>query len=240
MGRKVILLVVAIVIAAVGATLVMLYVQGINSRALADQDPVKVLTVTSTIGVGETVTAAQQAGKLELTEMPSASVLDGALTSTASIQDEVALSSIYPGEQILTEKFGNVADAQTSGLTIPKDNLAISVQLDDPARVAGFVTPGAHVAIFYSTLGGFTRVLLPDVEVIGVGQTTVLSTTTTATSGTQTTEEIPKTILTVGVDQFQADKVIFASKNGELSFALLPPGTKVKSDPGVTVSNLFK
>ncbi len=75
---------------------------------------------------------------------------------------------------------------------------------------------------------------------IGAGQTTVLSTTTTDESGAATTEEIPKTILTVGVDQLEADKVIFASKNGELSFGLLPQGTKVRNDLGVTVSNLFK
>jgi len=238
--RKVILLVVAIVIAAVGATLVMLYVQGINTRALADQDPVKVLTVTSAISAGESVTAIQQEGKLELTDLPASTVLDGALTSTESISSDVALSAIYPGEQVLAAKFGNVADAQTTGLSIPKSKMAISVQLDDPARVAGFVTPGSHVAIFYSTVGGFTRVLLPDVLVIGAGQTTVLSTTTTDESGAATTEEIPKTILTVGVDQLEADKVIFASKNGELSFGLLPQGTKVRNDLGVTVSNLFK
>jgi pilus assembly protein CpaB len=250
MGRRAVLLVVAIVIAAVGATLVFLYVQGINSRAIADQEPVKVLTVTSPIALGETVASAQQAGKLQLKEMPSASVLPGALTSTASISGDVALSAIYPGEQVLAAKFGSAAAADTSALSIPPNMLAISVQLDDPGRVAGFVTPGSHVAIFVSldptaagSSGGaaiLTRLLIRDVEVIGVGQTTVSSSTKTAPSGSQTTEETPQTILTVGVSQADADKVIFSSKNGTLSFGLLPKGTRVKSDPGVTISNLFK
>jgi pilus assembly protein CpaB len=251
MGRKAVLLVVAIVIAAVGATLVLLYVQGIDSRAIADQKPVKVLTVTSAIGLGESVASAQQSGKLELTEMPQASVLDGALTSTKSISSDVALSAVYPGEQVLAAKFGNASDAQTSKLTIPKDKLAISVQLDDPGRVAGFVTPGSYVAIFASldataagaSAGGpaVTRVLLPSVAVLGVGQTTVLSNDKASEdSGSGATSGDPQTMMTIGVDQTQADKVIFASKNGTLSFGLLPKGTKVRADPGVTVSNLFK
>ena len=38
MGRRSVLLIVAVVIAALGAAMVFLYVQGINDRAVADQD----------------------------------------------------------------------------------------------------------------------------------------------------------------------------------------------------------
>jgi pilus assembly protein CpaB len=250
MSRKVVLLAVAVAIAAVGATLVFMYVRGVDSRAIADLEPVQVLTVTSEITLGESVATAQEQGKLELTEMPSASVLDGALTSTEPIQDAVALSPIYPGEQVLQATFGAAPTGQVSALTVPEGQLAVSVQLDDPARVAGFVTPGSKVAIFASIAAGttigtsvtpaFTRVLLPEVEVIGVGETTVSTTTTKAAGGTQTTEEVPKTILTVAVVQDDANKVIFASKNGTLSFGLLPEGTKVRSESGVNMSDLFK
>ena len=53
---------------------------------------------------------------------------------------------------------------------------------------------------------------MADVEVIGVGTTTLLSTTTTDETGAQTTEEIPKTILTLSLDQKDAEKVILAKK----------------------------
>jgi pilus assembly protein CpaB len=249
MSRKIVLLAVAIAIAAVGATLVFLYVRGVDSRAIADLEPVQVLTVTSEINLGESVATAQQKGKLELTEMPSASVVDGALTSTESIQDAVALAPIYPGEQVLQAKFGAAQTGPASALTVPATQLAISVQLDDPARVAGFVMPGSKVAIFVSMAAGtlgtsvqpaFTRVLLPDVQVIGVGETTVSTTTTTAADGAEMTEEVPKTILTVAVSQRDADKVIFSSKNGTLSFGLLPERWKATPDPGVALSDLFK
>jgi pilus assembly protein CpaB len=134
-------------------------------------------------------------------------------------------------------------------LTIPSGKLAISVQLDDPGRVAGFVTPGSSVVVFASldsaasgtTAGSpMTRVLLPNVEVLGVDQTTVRSSSHSDSSGADASSADAQTMMTLGVDQTQADKVIFASKNGTLAFGLLPKGTRVKSDPGVTVSNLFK
>lgn len=249
MGRRSVLLIVAIVIAALGATLVFLYVQGINDRAVADQQPVKVLSATSQIEAGETIEAAQSAGKLDLVDIPRANVLPGALTSTDSLAGEIALTTVYPGEQILPGRFGVPGSRQS--LTIPDGTMAISIQLDDPNRVAGFVVPGSKVAIFdsagdtstdsgsSSTSGMFTRILLPEVEVIGVGTTTILNTTTTDATGAQTTEQIPSTILTLALTQSQAERVIFAKQNGTLSLGLLNDKSRVRPGTGVSSKNLF-
>ena len=75
-------------------------------------------------------------------------LVDGALSSTGSISDLVALGTIYPGEQIIAPKFGSLGD--TESLVIPDDKMAVSVELTDPERVAGFVNPGSEVAIFVS------------------------------------------------------------------------------------------
>ncbi len=245
MGRRTILMLVAIVVAGLGSTLVFLYVQGINDRAIADQNPVQVLTATDVIAVGESIDDAQSAGKLALTEVPRANILPAALTSTAGLRGQLALTTIYPGEQILSDKFGTTTNAQT--LTIPKEKMAISVQLTDPARVAGFVNPGSHVAIFLSasrdgtkgTQTSFTRLLLADVEVIGVGASTISSTTTTTGTGTQTTEEVSKTILTLALSQGESERTIFGTTSGELSFGLLTDDSVVKPSDGISAQNLF-
>ncbi len=156
----------------------------------------------------------------------------------------MALTTVYPGEQIISDKFGGEAEAD-SPLQIPKGQLAISVNLTDPARVAGFVNPGSQVAIFLNgsdqTAGQpFTRLLLDRVTVLGVGSTTPVSTTTTDPAGQQTTEQLPRTLLTLAVDQNDAQRVLYASGNGELSFALLTPDSRVKPGPGVTAQNLFE
>lgn len=245
MARRSILLSVAFAIAALGTAMIILYVQGIDARATEGQQRVEVLTATDVIEAGESVADAQAAGKFEKADVVREDMVDGALSSTSSIDEKVALGTIYPGQQIMGQQFGEPGSEET--LTIPEDKLAVSVELTDPARVAGFVTPGSHVAIFASgdpevykadgstqKLSPYTRILLPDVEVIGVGDTSMSSRTTTDDEGQQTTEQIPRTILTVAVTQEQAERVIFAGRNGDLAFALRTDKSKVSDGPGVT------
>jgi pilus assembly protein CpaB len=244
MGRRTVLLIVAALIAALGTSMVFFYVRGADSRAEATQLPVQVLKATARIEPGETMADAQSAGKVQMGTVPRKQVLAGAVNTAAGMEDQVALSTIYPNEQIVTAKFGSAGDQQT--LTIPDGNIAISVNLSDTGRVAGFVSPGAHVAIFASGTvqnsksGDFIRVLLPRVPVIAVGATTVIRKTTTDAAGAQTTEQLPKTLFTLSVTQDQAERVIFASTHGELSFGLLNDKSKVTPAPGVTAKNLFK
>jgi pilus assembly protein CpaB len=245
MGRRTVLLIVAALIAALGTSLVFLYVRGVDARAAEQFDAVEVLQAVEVINPGETLAEAQAAGKIQMGTVANGQVLTGATTSIADMGEQVALTTVYPGEQIITSKFGSAGDQEV--LTIPDGKLAISINLTDPARVAGFVNPGAEVAIFASADEGAmgnpapaTRLLLPRVQVIGVGTTTVVSTTITDESGEQTTEQLPRTLMTLAVDQADAEKVIFAARNSEVSFALLTDKSTVKSGPGVTSDNVFR
>ena len=251
MGRRTVLLVVAALVAALGTSLVFLYVRGADNRAAAQFDNVEVLKAVEIIAPGETLEQAQQAGKIQLGTVPRKELIQGAVSATGDLGKKVALSTIFPNEQIVTGKFGEPGEQKV--LTIPDGKMAISVNLTDPARVAGFVQPGAEVAIFVSAepeaVGGdgesqdlpqFTRLLLPRVQVIGVGQTTVISTTTTAEGGAQTTEQLPRTLLTLAVDQEDAEKIIFAAKNGEVAFGLLTEKSDVKPSDGVTAGEIFE
>lgn len=242
MGRRTVLLIVAALIAALGTTMVFLYVRGADSRAEAGQQPVQVLKAVAQINPGETLADAQAAGKIQLGNVPKAQVLTGAVNSTSGLDGSVALATIYPGEQIVTGKFGAPGDQET--LTIPDGDLAMSVNLSDTGRVAGFVSPGAKVAVFVNTTDtagkDTTRLLLDSVQVIAVGDTTVVSTTKTDAEGAQTTEQLPKTLITLAVPQDQAQKLLFGAAHGELSFGLLNDKSRVKAGPGVTTANLFR
>jgi len=232
-------LIVAALIAALGTGMVFLYVRGADNRAEANQQPVQVLKAVAQINPGETMAAAQSAGKIQVGTVPRAQVLSGAVNSVSGLENKVALSTIYPNEQIITAKFGS--SGEQSNLTIPDGDVAISVSLSDTGRVAGFVNPGANVAIFTADpKNQATRLLLPTVQVIAVGTTTVVSTTSTDPSGAQTTEQLPKTLFTLAVNQDDAERIIYASKKSDLTFALLNDKSKVKSGPGVSDSNLFR
>ena len=58
--------------------------------------------------------------------------------------------------------------------------------------------------------------------------------------GTQPAEVLPRTLVTLAVTQADAERVLFASTHGELSFGLLDEDSKVKPGPGVSLSNLFR
>lgn len=238
MDRRRILLTVAAVIAALGTLIVFLYVRGADNRAADQYNAVPVLKAVKTIAAGESVAEAQAAGKIEQSMVGENDRLPGALASLDAISTQIAQTTINPGEQIVGLKFAD-APASSSTLTIPKKLMAISVNLTDTGRVAGFVNPGDKVVIFV-TSPQWTKTLLTDVEVIGVGTTTVVATTTTDATGAQTTEQLPRTLFTLGLSQEDAQRVIFAGTDKELSFGLVNKDSDVNQRMTVDGQNLFR
>jgi pilus assembly protein CpaB len=233
MGRRTILLVVALLVAALGTGLVFAYVSRVDDRAIADQKPTEVLVVKKAVSQGTSVADAEKAGSFEIQKVAAASVAPGALSDLAPVRELFALSPLFPGEQVLQAKFGSAA--ATTGLAIPKGQIAMSIQLTDPARVAGFVEPGSDVIIFatgsvdpqngtkpFDT--AFT--LLPRVTVLAVGPTTVAR--ANDTTGTTNKEALPRTIITLAVTQLQAQRILLADFKGDLSFGLLTKDSGTK------------
>jgi pilus assembly protein CpaB len=239
MNRRLILMLLAAMIAGLGTLIVFLYAQGAEGRAEDKFESVKVLVATQDIKQGESIDDAS--GKFALEEVPENSVLTGAQDSLDGLEGLVALTPIYTGEQIISAKWGGSVDVTSSVLAIPKDKVAASVNLSDPARVAGFVNPGSEVAILVSVAeGNYTRTLLSRVTVLGVGGTSTISETKKSDDGASTTAEIPQTLMTVAVTQKEAEKLLWATSFGELSFALVTEDSKLTKTGPVTESNLFQ
>ena len=110
---------------------------------------------------------------------------------------------------------------------------AISVGLADPDHVAGFVDQGAWVAIFVSEdpephlsrgssrrLPPLTRILLPRVQVLGVGE---------PLDDSEAASHAPRVLLTIAVTPAEAEKVSRGARNGDLTFVL-------RSDRGQAVT----
>ncbi len=229
----------AVVVAALGTGLVFLYVQGADNRAEDRFDTVDVLRAIAPIEPGETIDDAAASGKLQLEAVSAADLLPNAQSDTTALAGLVAITRIYPGEQIISDKFSSEVEEALSALTIPKDMVAMSVNLTDPARVAGFVNPGSQVSIFHNT-EDYSRLLLPRVTVLGVGSTTPTTTTTTTTTGEETTEQLPRTLMTLSVSQKDAERVMYASMHGEVAVALLTEDSKVSPSGGTSERDLFQ
>ena len=102
MDRRKVLLIVAALIAALGTAVVFLYVRGADSRANLKFAGKQVLVASAAISPGESLKVAKSSGKIETKTVTAGSLVPGYVTDLAAIPDEnVALTTIYPGEQIL-------------------------------------------------------------------------------------------------------------------------------------------
>ncbi|MBE7323274.1 Flp pilus assembly protein CpaB [Nocardioides sp. Y6] len=252
MDRRKLLLVMAVIVALAGAALVFVYVQGADNRAAEEYETVEVLTAVEPILTGETIAQAAEAGKLQRSRVPRAVLLPSAVSTVDSLKGLAANTNIYAGEQIVSDKFGGAGEA--SMLPIPEDKVAVTLELTDRARVSGFTVAGSRVAVWLTsnaTSTGneeanlFTRLVEDDVQVLAAGSSTLVASTTTDAEGGEVVEQLPKTLLTVAVDQDQAERlktaVLWAEQfGGEVSFGLLSEKSKVRRSPGVESKNLFR
>ena len=252
----------AVFVAIIGTALVFLYVRGADNRAQSQFASVSVLRATQNIAAGETYDEAVTAGKIASASVPQNQLNQGYQTSITALKGKIAAVPIFAGQQIISGQFGNTVVSTSTNLPIPKGMIAISVQLSDPDRVAGNVYPGSRVAVFATGLGGpehkggsgaavggtdatasETALLLPDVLVLNVGDPVQATSTTTDESGVQTSETLPRTLLTLAVNQRDAQKVILAQKGATtdaLTFGLLTNTSQVKKGPGTTSANVWK
>lgn len=149
MDRRRLLLVVAVLVAALGAGLVFVYVQGAEDRAAEQVDTRQVLVVLQTISPGESSANLYSDGKVDVREVPADQLLEGSTDDGAAFDDTVALTTLYPGEQLLTQKFGDIEDIEgRPTLPLPAGKTAITLQMTNATRVTSFTQPGSHVAIY--------------------------------------------------------------------------------------------
>lgn len=270
MNRRVLAVVSAFALAAVGTAGVLYYVQTAESRAAEGQQAVTVLIVKERISTGTSGGRIRSEDLAEKVTMPASSVPAGALSSiTTDLDDLVLTSDVQPDQLLLRGQFAS-SKRVSGGLALPKDTVAISIAADVSAEVAGFITPGADVAVFdtYTELNGksrvpsgdglsrnhaanqITRLLLPRVEVIAVGVRGSGGQTSSegvgaAGAGEDGTSAKPKggsdsVMVTVAVAQKDAEKLIHGAQTGALYLALLSDTSKVAPGGGVDNYSLFK
>jgi pilus assembly protein CpaB len=237
MGRRTLLLVSALLIAALGSTMVYLYAQSADARAREGLELRSVYVATQDIEEGTTVEEAMANFWFEPDEISADAVVDGALSSTQPISNQVSLVKIYAGEQIVQQKFGPVEEA-SGPVPLEEGHIAIAVSINDPQRVANFVTPGSSVAIFVTGPRDGeegTSLLLEKVKVAAVGDSTSPPATTTGQQSTQG----ESALLTLDVPQADAQKIIFAQTQGPLYLGLVNAASNVSKGQATTSENLF-
>jgi pilus assembly protein CpaB len=212
MKRRIVAVTVAVLLAVLGTVAVYGYVHKADERAVAGQQPVEVYVAKADVPAGTTLKDAVDQGLLEKELVAEKGVPGSPLSEvTPTTESLVATTEISPGELVLADRFGTQA-VSTTGLAIPTGQMAVTVKLDDPARVGDFLTVGSEIAIFDTfniqtaytgdvTPAGdhlqddfrktrATRVLLPRVKVLAVGASTTATTSSSSSSGGSGTQNV--------------------------------------------------
>jgi pilus assembly protein CpaB len=261
MGRRIIAVFAAALIALVGVAAVLLYARGADARAVEANQPSAAYVSTGLIPSATTLKDAVRSGLLKKTAVPAKGLPAGALTRVDDSNNSLlALTDIAPGEYVLESRFGTTPIG-TKAIEVPSGMVAVSVQLTDPARVGTFVTPGTHIAIFDSykikavgtddkakaindaDING-TSVLLDDVLVIAMGDAALnpgSQPKAAAEDDAKAAESnaTPSFLVTVAVTPANAARLIHGNNNGTLYAALRSADLKMGSTPRVDDLSLF-
>ncbi|MGN6634870.1 MAG: Flp pilus assembly protein CpaB [Oryzihumus sp.] len=247
MGRRVLAVLAAVVVALVGVVAVLLYAKGADSRAVAGQKPVDVYVAQQVVPAGTTAGDAVANGLIARTQVAAKAVPTGALTAVDDKTSKLlALNDIAPGELVLSSRFGTTPLGQKA-LQVPDGQVAVAVQLSDPARVGTFVTPGSHIVIYdtYSSAGGSasgakqTQVLLDDVLVIAMGSSSLTPVQGQAQQSQAQQSGTPSALVTVALAPDTAVKLVHGIQTGELYLGLRGTDAKVQGTKAVTDTTLF-
>lgn len=221
----------AVVLAIVGAILVVSYAQGADSRAVKDLDPVSVLVVQKAIPAG-TPTAGLQAF-LTTQELPGTAVSKSALKNLDGQGGKVTSVELLPGEQLVAERLIQPEELKASGaVEIPKGLQEVSFQLEPQRVVGGRIAAGDHVGVFINLKNGgldakpekeTTQLSIHKVLVTSV-QRAPTATPSPAPSANGSTGPAQDTslptgsfLITVAVNEPDATKIVYASNFGEVA-----------------------
>lgn len=246
MQSRVLAILIAVVLALVATAALVVYVNGADRRAIAEQDPVIVLVAKQTIKAGTSGEDAETAKQIVQRTVPRKSAVAGAFRSVSQLEGKFAAVDIVAGEQLLPSRWVGAEEVEGRGLLpIPDDYQALSIGLDVTRQVAGFVTPGDNVGMVLTQPAGDgrtkTRFLLQNVRVLAVGAT-ALSSRTAQGGGGRVNQKGSQSVtaITLAVKKQHVESVVHAAVDGDIYLTLMPRNAKpAQRSSGVTDDNVF-
>jgi pilus assembly protein CpaB len=243
MGRRTLLLIASILVAALGTALIWLYVQGADTRAASGTAQVQVLVAANTVEAGHPATEVRPEQRL----LPQ-TVVDGLvgklLTDAAQIKG-FTRTDVVQGLPLLKDQFSTQGLASAPPLDgLPPDHVAMQVTLPDPQRLVGLLQPGSQIRVYAglqdknNEKDKYAAVLFNSVTVLQAGIPTTGTSASPATGNAAGSTAgggaaaVPQAIVTLALTNQQAKSLVFAQSStggsAALWFGLL--GSSVKPD----------
>jgi pilus assembly protein CpaB len=256
MKRRLLIIVLALVFAAIGTSGVLAYAKGADARAITGMKAVSVLVAKKAIPAGTSAGAALRGGLLGTEKLPADSVPPDAVRSVVpALSPLVTSAAVQPGQLLLRAILvKKTATAAPGAVTLPTGMIEVTINLCVPEAVAGGLQAGSQVAVFDTIVPGAgsagagcsgqhveqpgtvkTRVVLPRVQVMSVGTPSAsgqASAAPAASSAAQSTSTGSGTMVTLAVSQADAERLIQVSVTGLPYLALLSSASRTNADVG--------
>jgi pilus assembly protein CpaB len=216
---------VAVVLGIIAVIVANAYLTG-RERQLASspEGMVRIAVAAMPLNYGDDVTP----DKVKFVQYPTASLPPGAHRTVAELLPEgkrrVALRPILVNQPLLAADLSGSGQSATIAALLPDGMRATTVRINDVSGVAGFIKPNDTVDVLVTraaigpdgvqTGGQVTDVLLQNVRVIAMGQTT----------NANRQEPSPTNSTTLEVTPLDAQKLVLGQQLGQLSLVLRKPG----------------
>jgi pilus assembly protein CpaB len=147
MKRKIIGVLAALLLAGIGTTALVVYVESAKDKAVAAEALVDVYVVSETIPKGTPVSELAQS--VEVTEVPAKVLADDAVTDLGDLDESLtAATDLQAGEQLLSSRL--VAANQLGRASVPAGLQELTVSLDPTRAVGGSLNVGDTVGVVLS------------------------------------------------------------------------------------------
>ena len=255
MRTKAIVIVIALVLAGIATALAVNYVNSARSEVAASSEPIEVLVAQEDIPRGLSAEELIAKEMIVLQEVPQRYVAADAISSARAIEGQVLNTPLSKGEQVTSARFA-VPSSAGLAYSVPSDQVAIAIPVDEVRGISRLVRPGDRVAVFVTLENGpeeegdITRLLLPEAKVVAMGGS-LSSEQAQAAADTEgggggafaaaDTETDAPRVMTLSVTPVDAEKLVFAQETGKVWIALLPAtAQEAPTAPGRSLQTLFK
>jgi pilus assembly protein CpaB len=147
MSRRMLGVVAAVVLGAVGTFVLVAYVRGAEDRAVAGERMVDVIVASKSVASG---TAAEDLGSVtESQRVPEKVRSNGAITDLGEVKGLVTATDLVPGEVLLKDRFASPGQV-TKGVgevKVPRGDMEVTLSLEPQRAVGGLIKPGDRVVV---------------------------------------------------------------------------------------------
>jgi Flp pilus assembly protein CpaB len=239
---------IAVVLAIVAAAGVVLYTNGVKNDAVTGGQLSVVVVATQPIPANTNLDPLIEQGAFSDLQVPTAAVVDGAITNVSQLRGQTTTSPILQNEQIAAERLSSGELPDGGALGISDGNVAVSMRVSDEAAVNGSISRGSYITIYATfdspelvpganaaqqvqqaangagaqqtaKLPTITVTLIPAVRVLEVVNPVVASEDGSSSSSSNNGQ----VTLTLDLTPEDAQNLVYAQETGSTWIGLLPP-----------------